>query len=158
MIHYDLKCSADHAFDGWFKDSVAFERLAKRGLVECPRLRRREGGACADAARRRTARGAAGAGSGAAPAPTPRPPARSPEMAGGRLPAHMRAMLQKMRAEVERHCDYVGPQFAEEARKIHRGESDKRGIYGEASPEQAEALADEGIQVSQIPWVPRADG
>ena len=74
------------------------------------------------------------------------------------MPAHMRAMLQRMRSEVEKHCDYVGPQFAEEARKIHRGESDKRGIYGEASPEQAEALADEGIEVSRIPWVPPADG
>ena len=60
-------------------------------------------------------------------------------------------MLQRMRAEVEKHCDYVGPQFAEEARKIHRGESDKRGIFGETSPEQAEALAEEGIEVSRIP-------
>ena len=63
------------------------------------------------------------------------------------MPAHMRAMLQRMRAEVEKHCDYVGPQFAEEARKMHRGESDKRGIYGETSPEQAEALAEEGIEI-----------
>ena len=74
------------------------------------------------------------------------------------MPAHMRAMLQRMRAEVEKHCDYVGPQFAEEARKMHRGESDKRGIYGETSSEQAEALAEEGIEVARIPWVPRADG
>jgi hypothetical protein len=74
------------------------------------------------------------------------------------MPAHVRAMLQRMRAEVEKHCDYVGPQFADEARKIHRGESDKRGIYGETTPEQVEALAEEGIEVSRIPWVPRADG
>jgi hypothetical protein len=79
-------------------------------------------------------------------------------VAGAGLPDHMRAVLQRMRAEVEKHCDYVGPQFAEEARKIHNGESDKRGIYGEASTEQAKALSEEGIEFSQIPWVPRADG
>lgn len=158
MIHYDLHCSQDHAFDGWFKDSAAFERLAKRKLVECPH--------CGDVKVERSLMRPAVAKRAALPAPMPGPapaaalqsPARPAEMAGGRLPAHMRAMLQKMRAEVEKHCDYVGPQFADEARKIHRGESEKRGIYGEASPDQAEALADEGIQVSQIPWVPRADG
>lgn len=156
MIHYDLRCGQDHAFDGWFKDSAAFERLAKRGLVECPH--------CGDVKVERALMRPAVAKRRAlpapvpAPSPSPHPPAPSPEVAGGKLPAHMRAMLQKMRAEVEKHCDYVGPQFAEEARKIHRGESDKRGIYGEASPEQAEALAEEGIEVSQIPWVPRADG
>jgi hypothetical protein len=73
------------------------------------------------------------------------------------MPAHLRAMLQHIRGEVERNCDYVGPNFAEEARKIHNGESDKRGIYGETTPEQAEALADEGIEIASIPWVPLAD-
>ncbi len=76
----------------------------------------------------------------------------------GKLPDHVLAMLQRMRAEVEKHCDYVGSAFAEEARKIHRGESDKRGIYGESTPDEAETLAEEGIDISQIPWVPRADG
>jgi hypothetical protein len=70
----------------------------------------------------------------------------------------MRAMLQKLRAEVERNCDYVGPDFAAEARRIHNGKSDRRGIYGEATPEQAEGLRDDGIEIGQIPWVPRADG
>jgi hypothetical protein len=93
------------------------------------------------------------------PVPAPQPPVAAPEaMAAGPMPAKMRAMLQKMRAEVEKNCDYVGPAFAEEARKMHRGESEKHGIYGETSPEQAEALAEEGIEVSRIPWVPRADG
>ena len=74
------------------------------------------------------------------------------------MPDQVRAMLQKIRAEVEKNCDYVGEKFADEARRIHRGESDKRGIYGETSPTEAEALAEEGIEVSRIPWVPRADG
>ena len=78
--------------------------------------------------------------------------------AAGTMPAHVRAMLQRLRSEVEKNCDYVGPAFADEARKMHRGESDKRGIYGESTPEQAESLAEEGIEVARIPWVPRADG
>jgi len=160
MIHYQLRCSQQHEFDGWFKDSAAFEKQAQRGLVDCP--------VCGDAQVMRALMTPAVATRdkppAAAPAepPPPAPPAL-PEpppamMAGGRMPAQMIAMLQRMRAEVEKNCDYVGPSFANEARKIHRGESDKRGIYGETTPEQAEALAEEGIEVSRIPWVPRADG
>lgn len=74
------------------------------------------------------------------------------------MPAEMRAALQRIRAEVERNCDHVGPRFAEEARAIHRGEAPVRGIYGETTPDQAEALADEGITVARVPWLPRADG
>ena len=153
MIHYDLRCSDDHTFDGWFKDSAAFERLAKRGMVECPH--------CGDTKVERALMRPAVATREALPVPVapPQPPQPAQDTAAaGPMPAHVRAMLQRMRAEVEKHCDYVGPQFAEEARKMHRGESEKRGIYGETTPEQAESLADEGIEVSRIPWVPRADG
>jgi len=151
MIHYDLHCSQDHAFDGWFKDSAAFDRLAKRGLLECPHC----GDSKVDRALMRPA--VARREAIAAPIPAPQPPAPSDAVAAGPMPAHMRAMLQRMRTEVEKNCDYVGPRFAEEARKMHRGESDKHGIYGETSPDQAEALAEEGIEFSRIPWVPPAD-
>ena len=152
MIHYDLRCSQDHTFDGWYKDSAAFERLAKRGLLECPH--------CGDSKiERALMRPAVAKREAPPPAPMPAPQPPGPQsVAGGAIPAHMRAMLQRMRAEVEKNCDYVGPQFAEEARRMHRGESDKRGIYGETSTEQAEALAEEGIEFARIPWVPRADG
>jgi hypothetical protein len=162
MIHYQLRCSQQHEFDGWFKDSAAFDRQAQRGLVDCP--------VCGDVkvaralmapavATREVAR-VAPAEPVPAQAPTASAPtASAPAMAAaGKVPAHMRAMLQRLRAEVEKNCDYVGPAFAEEARKIHRGESDRRGIYGETTPEQADSLADEGIEVARIPWVPRADG
>jgi hypothetical protein len=66
-------------------------------------------------------------------------------------------MLRQLRQDVESKCDYVGPRFPEEARRIHYGESEKRGIYGEASPDEARSLADEGIEVARIPWVPRQD-
>ena len=166
MIHYQLRCSADHAFDGWFRDSAAFDAQARQGLVSCP--------ACGDTTVNRAlmapriAKGIAvvDPSGAAAPAPTlektrfEKIGAEKPaaEKAGVAVPDHVRAMLQKLRADVERNCEYVGPGFAEEARRIHNGESDKRGIYGESTPEQAEALADEGIEVARIPWVPRADG
>ena len=152
MIHYELRCSQDHTFDGWYKDSSAFERLAKRGLLECPQ--------CGDAKVERALMRPAVAKREQVPVPTApsEPPAQTAAVAGGPpLPAQMRAMLQRMRAEVEKNCDYVGPQFAEEARKMHRGESEKRGIYGETTSEQAESLAEEGIEFSRIPWVPPAD-
>ena len=59
--------------------------------------------------------------------------------------------------QVEKNCEHVGDKFAEEARKIHYGESDKRGIYGETSDEEAEALADEGIEFGRLPWIPRGN-
>ena len=83
---------------------------------------------------------------------------QAPVVAAGPMPAQLRAMLQKMRAEVEKQCDYVGKEFAEEARRIHRGEADARGIFGEATDSEAEALKEEGIDIARIPWVPRADG
>ena len=157
MIHYQLRCDHEHEFDGWFKDSSAFDRQAKRGLVECPH--------CGDTkVTRALMTPAVPKKSSQLPAPPPAAPhAKSDAKSDGgkkgtRLPAEVRAALQRLRAEVEQNCDYVGPEFADEARKIHRGESDKRGIYGETTPDEAEALAEEGITVSAIPWVPRADG
>lgn len=159
MIHYQLQCGQGHGFDGWFRDSAAFDAQAAAGLVVCP--------TCADTAIRRAMMAPAVAKgrepalpAKAAPAPEAAPDAASaqpPAMAGSRLPDHLRALLQRLRAEVERNCDYVGPQFAEEARRIHNGESDRRGIYGEASSEEAAALAEEGIDVARIPWLPRAE-
>lgn len=152
MIHYQLRCTAAHEFDGWFKDSAAFEQQAARGLVECPTC----GGSDVQRALMAPAV-ATRAEPRAVPAEVPAV-SPAPEKQGGKLPAHVMAMLQRVRAEVEKHCDYVGRDFAEEARKIHRGESDRRGIYGESSPTEVAALADEGIEISQIPWVPRSDG
>lgn len=156
MIHYELRCSQAHGFDGWFKDSKAFERQAEMGLIECPEC----GGTQVERALMAPALSKREASPASEPAPQAEvlPPAAPDKAAAGRMPAQMLALLQKMRAEVEKNCDYVGPSFAEEARKMHRGESEPRPIYGETSLEQAESLADEGIEVAKIPWVPRADG
>ena len=158
MIHYQLQCSRDHGFDGWFKDSAAFEAQARRCLLECP--------VCGDIKVDRALMAPAVPKKGrpfrapeAAPAAAPaEPPAQPVAVAPERLPDHVRALLQRMRAEVEKHCDYVGDNFADEARRIHTGESEARGIYGEATPDEAEALAEDGIEIASIPWVPRADG
>jgi hypothetical protein len=159
MIHYQLRCGQAHGFDGWFKDSASFDRQAKRGLIECPEC----GGTDIERALMAPAVAKRDAVSAPVEAPPPQPrqaPVPVPEKvaAAVRLPAQMVAALQRMRAEVEKNCDYVGPDFADQARAMHRGEVAPRGIYGETSDEQAESLAEEGINVAKIPWVPRADG
>ena len=157
MIHYQLRCAQDHGFDGWFKDSSTFESQAKLGLIECP--------VCGDSEIERALMAPAVARRDFLPAPVEasppqaaEPPPAEVKIAAGRLPAQMIAALQRVREEVEKRCDYVGPDFADEARKMHRGEVEPRSIYGEATEDQAESLAEDGIEVARIPWVPRADG
>lgn len=150
MIHYALQCGQAHAFDGWFASSAAFDAQVERQLVTCP--------ICSDVnvSRGLMAPGLSRKSNAAVTSETAAP--RPMAVAGPAMPDQLRAALQKLRSDVERNCDYVGPDFAEEARRIHAGESEQRGIYGEASPEQAEALAEDGISVARVPWVPRADG
>ena len=156
MIHYQLRCDQDHEFDGWFNDSKGFEKQAKRGLIECPIC----GGTKVERALMAPAVSTRDAPEPKPPVPVqqvlPPEPVTPPGMPP--MPARLVAMLQRMRSEVEKNCEYVGPSFAEEARKIHSGESEPHGIYGETTPEEAEALADDGIEVHSIPWVPPADG
>ncbi|MBU8539436.1 DUF1178 family protein [Falsiroseomonas tokyonensis] len=172
MIHYQLRCSSPHEFDGWFQDSAGFEKLAAAGLVECPhcgntQVTRALMAPAVRKSRRKAApvpQEAPEAKPAEAPAAAPSaPPAESgggmsQRVAAGPIPAQLLAMLQRMRAEVEKSCDYVGDGFAEEARKIHNGEVEARGIYGEATEAEAEALAEDGIDIARLPWVPRADG
>jgi hypothetical protein len=164
MIHYDLRCGGGHAFDGWFRDSATFDQQAARGLVECPvcggtaveralmapRLSRGRRGPVIDAAASMEESKAPRVTSDApAPAATRDPPVPMPD--------HVRVVLQRIRAEVEQTCTYVGGKFAEQARRMHDGEVPAKPIYGEATPAQAEALEEDGIAVARIPWVPRAD-
>ena len=168
MIHYDLRCEAGHGFDGWYKDSAAFDRLIARRLVECPvcastsvtralmapAIATRRRGAAEPEVESKSVVPSAPAVPSAAPAPPAGPAPGAPP----HLPDQMRALLQRMRTAVEQNCDYVGPDFAREARRIHEGEAEPRGIYGEATEAEAEALAEDGIDVSRIPWLPRAEG
>jgi hypothetical protein len=171
MIHYQLQCDRAHGFDGWFKDSAAFDHQAQTGLVACPicnsvrvtralmapalgrgTRHRRDGAVEPSPAEPVAARPAAEPAAAAVPEVLP-PLA----MAEAGMPDRLRAMLQRLRSEVEKTCEYVGTGFAEEARRIHQGESEARGIYGETTPAEAEALADEGIAFGVMPWLPRSD-
>ena len=166
MIHYQLRCGAGHGFDGWFRDSAGFEQQATNGLLECPHCgdSKVERALMTPHVPRKGRRREIVPDSTAVPVPPgaqqmpalPMPDASTALAAP--LPDKVRAALQRLRAEVEKNCDYVGEQFAEEARKIHNGESDRRGIYGETTLEQAETLAEEGIEIARIPWIRRADG
>ena len=150
MIVFDLKCGKDHVFEAYFADSATYERQVKAGEIACP--------LCADVniakapmapniAVNNKARGA--------PEPAPAtPPARKPTP-----PEMARAIgtLRRMRGYIEQNFDHVGERFPEEARKIHYGETKRRSIYGDATKEEAGELADEGIEIGEIPWVPRHD-
>jgi hypothetical protein len=176
MIHYQLQCDRVHAFDGWFKDSVAFDRQAETGLIACPicgsvrvtralmapalgrgTRHRRDHPAEPDPGEPNPTRPAPAQPVGAPG--TPAVPAIPPPVAvtEAGMPDRLRAMLQRLRSEIEKNCDYVGTGFADEARRIHHGESEARGIYGETTPAEAEALADEGIEFGVVPWLPRSD-
>jgi hypothetical protein len=181
MIHYQLQCHQGHSFDGWFKDSASFDVQVQAGYVSCPSCNSADvtRALMAPALGRGTKKfqtepqpagprqGDPRQGEVAAGEDSPRPASReapalpsgatSAAIAESGLPDNVRAVLQRLRAEVERSCDYVGNDFAEEARRIHYGEAEARGIYGEASRTDAEALADEGIEIGVLPWLPRSD-
>lgn len=159
MILYRLRCSKGHEFDSWFKDSKSYERQEKKALIGCPE--------CGDVKVGRAIMspriGKGGKGVEVeAPAESPTVPVPTAEQQkvaalARHMPKELREALLKVRAEVEKNCEHVGDRFAEEARKIHYGESDKRGIYGNTTEEEAEALAEEGIEFGRLPWVPRGN-
>ena len=162
MIHYQLRCSAGHGFEGWFRDAAGFDDQSARGLLSCPDCGTSaiSRGLMAPAVRSsRRKRVSVEAAPDAAPAPASLP--HAPAGAVAVLPDQVRAVLQRMRAEIEQNCDDVGDRFAEVARAQHRDadalDAPARGIYGSATTEEYEALADEGIEVNRIPWLPRAD-
>jgi hypothetical protein len=158
MILYRLRCSKGHEFESWFKDSKTYERQEKKSLIGCA--------VCGDATVARAPMAPRlGKGSkrpdieapvAAAPA-APSPEQQQMAAMAKHMPKELRDALLKVREQVEKNCEHVGDKFAEEARKIHYGESDKRGIYGETSDEEAEALADEGIEFGRLPWIPRGN-
>lgn len=154
MIVFTLKCSQDHRFEAWFRDGAAFEAQAAAGEVACPVC-----GATEVSKAPMAPAVVRGAGREAAPVPHAEGPAPAAEAESGvdEGMRRLRGLLTELRRQVEANCEYVGPRFPEEARRIHYGETEARPVYGEASAEEAKALAEEGIEVARIPWLPRTD-
>ena len=137
MIVFDLLCAQGHAFEGWFASGAEFDRQKEAQLVTCP--------VCdgSDVERRPSAKVRVAKAPQAAPAPVPA--ARADAIAG--IPPELLAKLR----EVVRNTEDVGERFPEEARKIHYDEAPPRSIRGQASREEAQELADEGIEFSPLP-------
>ena len=137
MIKYALACEHGHAFEGWFGASADFDDQAARGLLECP--------ICGSKAVRKQIMSPSIGGTKA-------------QNSGAGLPPEARQMVMeamgKVRAHVEAEFDYVGDTFAREARDIHEGKSEERGIYGEASPAEVKALVEDGVPVAALPPAP----
>ncbi len=143
MIRYNLKCARAHEFEAWFRSSAAYDEQRRAGQVGCAVC----GATEVEKAVMAPALKATAAGAAPDPAPSLTTPASPAE-----------AALAALRRKVETTSDYVGREFATEARRIHDGEGAKRAIWGEASLDDARALKDDGIPVAPIPWMRRTDG
>ena len=159
MIRYALRCDRDHNFESWFQDSAAYDQQVKRKLVSCPvcesvkiekaimapRIVGKKG-------RERAPEQVEQAAPPAAPAPAPATTEATPLVMTQER--ELRAKLKELRDHIVKNADNVGDKFPNEARKMHYGEIEHRPIYGEASPEEAKSLIDEGVEVSPLPVLP----
>lgn len=141
MISFNLLCSNEHEFEGWFRNSDEFETQAKKKRVECPY--------CGD---RKVSKALM------APAVGAKTAVREVRSEKAAQAAKLRKALAEMRDYVEKNFDDVGDRFPEEARRIYYGESEERAIFGNASEEEAEELAEEGVPVGRLPWLKRPNG
>ena len=156
MIRYSLACDKGHAFESWFQSSAAYDKQVKRGLVTCPVCNSAKVEKALMAPRLSgTKKGApAPAPATDAPAPAPAPATPAPVAMVSPQERELRAKLKELREHLTKNADYVGQKFPEEARKMHYGEIEHRSIYGEASPDQAKELHDEGIEFHPLPVLP----
>lgn len=146
MIRYSLVCEAGHGFESWFPSSDSYDAQVARGLVTCP---------VCDSAKV----GKALMVPNVARTDRDRPPAapaqpEAPVALVAEPERQLRAMLRALREHVVGNSEHVGARFPEEARRIHYGEAEGRSIYGEASPAEARALLEEGIDVAALPVPP----
>ena len=137
MIRFSLSCDHDHAFEAWFRSNDDFDRQKKRGFIECP--------SCGSSKVEKALM---------APAVSTGRKREKIALAMGEQQKKVMAQLKELSEKIRENADYVGDKFAEEARKIHFGETDPRGIYGEATPEEARSLAEDGVGFMPIPVFP----
>jgi len=168
MIRYALACERGHGFESWFASSTAYDQQVRRGLVVCPVCNSSKVEKAIMAPRlsgtRKRGNKAVAARDSSPPAPAQDAQAASPPPAQAAAPApvammspqerEFRKKLKELRDHLTKNADYVGQKFPEEARKMHYGEAERRSIYGEASPDQAKELHEEGIEFHPLPVLP----
>lgn len=142
MIRYDLICKDGHTFDGWFRDSEAFDTQAAQSQVACAMC------GTTDVHKQIMAPGI--------PMKSNRKESPNRVFTAQNDPrvAALANAMRELRDHVEKTAEYVGDRFAEEARRIHYQETEPRGIYGEATPKEASDLVEEGIEVHPLPRLP----
>ncbi len=131
MIVFNLNCDKGHGFEGWFQNSTAFEEQSGTGKLLCPICDSRK---IEKAPMAPAVKGAKKSG-----------------LSSSEEAKQARQFMTKLRKIVTENADYVGPKFAEEARKIHYGEAEDRHIYGEATLDEAKELVEEGVEVAPLP-------
>jgi hypothetical protein len=152
MIRYALVCAKGHSFESWFQNSAAYDKQAKRALVNCP--------VCGTAKVEkeimspRLARSRKRDQAPAAANDTDQTSEKTPVAMVSPQERELRKKLKELREHLTQNADYVGQKFPEEARKMHYGEIDHRSIYGEASPEDAKKLYEEGVEFHPLPVLP----
>jgi hypothetical protein len=164
MIRYDLMCGARHRFEAWFRSSGEFDRLALADELRCPFCGSAEveKALMAPAVSGTRTEGRAvlaepAEGQSPTTAGPPKPEPQADKLAAAAGDPRLKGMLEEMRRirrEVLESADYVGKRFPEEARKIHYQESEKRGIFGEATAEEVRSLLEEGVEVHPLPVLP----
>ena len=154
MIRYALACERSHEFEIWFKNSADYDKQAKRGLVTCPAC----GSQKVEKALMTPSLGRSSRKSAPAAAPpevtAPKVEEKTSVAMISQQESEFRAKLKELREHLTKNADNVGTKFPEEARKMHYGEIEHRSIYGEASPQDAQELHDEGIEFHPIPILP----
>ena len=153
MIRYSLICERKHEFESWFQNSAAFDKQAKRALVACPMC----GSIKVEKALMSPRIGRSDARGIEPPQPSaPAPVAETPSPVAMMSPQEreFRTKLKELREHLTKNADNVGTKFPEEARKMHYGEIEHRSIYGEASPQDAKDLHEEGIEFHPLPILP----
>jgi hypothetical protein len=152
MIRYNLRCEKGHGFESWFQNSGAYDSQVRRKLVSCP-----DCGSVkvekAIMAPRIGKQGKAVVAAEPVSAPDANAETTTPLMMAPQE-AELRAKLKELRDHVTKNADNVGEKFPTEARKMHYGDIEHRPIYGEASPDEARSLIDEGIEVTPLPVLP----
>ena len=155
MIRYALVCAKGHGFESWFQNSAAYDKQAKRGLVECPVCGNTKVEKAIMAPR---IAGTRKRGKVLVPVPMGDVPAadavKAPVAMVSPQEQEFRAKLKELREHLTKNAENVGGKFPEEARKMHYGEIEHRSIYGEASPDEARGLAEEGIEFHPLPVLP----